>query len=312
MNQFNAAYNRVFVPGQLTLGLLTPLNHSEGQAAAMKEAFEHANLADELDFAALWTRDVPLMIPQGSDNMVSALDDPFLWLSGLASATHRIALGAAAIVLPLRHPLHIAKASLTLDRLSAGRFILGLGSGDRPEEFASFGESLESRRDSFRQRWPIVRAALAPAANEREPLLAATGGYDLMNPPAEKIPMVVVGSARQSLQWIAQHADAWATYHREESQQRGRIKLWHQALQQRAKGFTKPFIQSVQLDLLKSPAAPSEPLALGLRSGRHGLLRYLHRMHALGVDHVIFSLSTNDRSAQDVIREIGEEVLPQV
>lgn len=312
MNHFNAAYSKVLAPRRLTVGLLTPLNHSENQAASIDEGLEHAALADELSFAALWTRDVPLMIPQGSDKTISIQDDPFLWLGAIASATRRIALGTAAIVLPLRHPLHIAKASLTLDRLSQGRFILGLGSGDRPEEFAPFGASLESRRDSFRQRWPLLRAALSPNLAEREPLLAATGGYDLMAPPAARIPMVVVGSARQSLQWIAQHADAWATYHRPESQQLGRINLWRQALQQRSKGFTKPFIQSVQLELLESPSAAPEPLELGLRTGRHGLVDYLQRMHAIGVNHVIFSLSTNGRPTPEVVREIGEEVLPQL
>src|SRR5690606_16985637 len=131
-----------------------------------------------------------LMIPQGSDNTASALDDPFLWLAGLASVTRDIALGAAAIVLPLRHPLHVAKASLTLDRLSAGRFMLGLGSGDRPAEFASFGQDRDARREIFRRHWSVLRAALAPAPEERRILLEATGGYDIMEAPRARIPMM--------------------------------------------------------------------------------------------------------------------------
>ncbi len=312
MIQFNAAYNEVFRSGRLTLGLMTPFAQASGQMARLDEAFELAALADKLNYAALWTRDVPLMIPQGSDNTASALDDPFLWLAGLACATRRIALGAAAIVLPLRHPLHVAKASLTLDRLSAGRFILGLGSGDRPAEFASFGEDLEMRRDAFRRRWPLLRAALSPVEQERTSLLESTGGYDVMEAPQARIPMMVVGSARQSLQWIAEHADAWATYHRVEARQQGRINLWHQALEQKTQGFSKPFVQSVQLDLLKEPSAQPEPLELGMRTGRHALVDYLRRLQELGVEHVLFNLASNGRPARDVIQEIGEEVLPQV
>lgn len=278
----------------------------------------HANtrlaaLADDLGFAALWARDVPLMIPQGSDNTASALDDPFLWLAALAASTRRIAIGAAAIVLPLRHPLHVAKAALSLDRLSNGRFILGMGSGDRPEEFASFGESLDARGEAFRSRWPLVRTALSPDATERQALLDATGGYDLMQPPTARIPMVVVGSARQSLQWTASHADAWASYHREEARQQGRIHLWQQALDQKAGGERKPFIQSVQLDLLADPAAPAEPLELGLRTGRNELIAYLQRLHAMGVGHVLFNLAQrNGRAPDEVLREIGQEVLPRL
>lgn len=310
--QFNAAYGQVFIPGRLTLGLMTPFAHASGGLASLDETAQLAVLADRLGFAALWTRDVPLMVPQGSDDAAATLDDPFLWLAGLAWETRRIALGSAAIVLPLRHPLHVAKAALSLNRMSRGRFILGLGSGDRPAEFAAFGQDHGARRTLFRRRWPLVRAALSPVLAEREPLLEATGGYDLMEPPPDRIPMVAVGSAGQSLQWIAANADAWATYHREEARQQGRIKLWRLALEQRAGGAPKPFVQSAQLELLEAPSAEPEPLELGLRTGREGLIRYLRRMKALGVGHVLFNLTGKGRPAHDVIAEIGEEVLTRL
>lgn len=310
--QVNAAYARVFRRDRLTVGLMTPFEHAQGRLADLGESAELAALADRLGFAALWTREVPLMIPQGSDRQVSALDDPFLWLAWLASATRSIALGTAAIVLPLRHPLHVAKAALSLDRISGGRLLLGMGSGDRPEEFASFGQDLQSRAAVFREHWPVVRAALSPDPAVREALLEATGGYDLMPPPAARIPTIVVGSARQTLQWIAANADAWATYHREEGQQRGRIGLWRQALEQRAGGAARPFLQSVALDLLDAPSAAAEPLELGLRTGRDGLVDYLRRMRALGVAHVMLGLVGGGRPPADVIREIGEEVLPRI
>lgn len=310
---FNAGHAQVFQPGRLTLGFMTPFGHHGGAMADIQETTRLVALADALGFAALWARDVPLMVPQGSDNTASALDDPFLWLAALAASTRRIAIGAAAIVLPLRHPLHVAKAALSLERISKGRFILGLGSGDRPEEFASFGEALEARGDAFRSRWPLVHAALSPDPLERQALTDATGGYDLMQAPTARIPMVVVGSARQSLQWTAANADAWASYHREEARQQGRIQLWHQALEQKAGGERKPFVQSVQLDLLADPTAPSEPLELGLRTGRIELIAYLQRLQAMGVGHVLFNLAQGSgRAPAEVLREIGEQVLPRL
>jgi luciferase-type oxidoreductase len=307
---FNDAHRRVFQTGRLTVGLMTPVDARPDQRADVDEAIELAALADRLGFAALWTRDVPLMVPQGSDNTASALDDPFLWLLALAGATREIAVGAAAIVLPLRHPLHVAKSALSLDRLSRGRFILGMGSGDRPAEFAAFGEDLEQRAEAFRSRWALVRAALSPEAGERAALTEATGGYEVLPAPTRRIPMIVVGSARQSLQWTATHADAWATYHREEARQEGRIELWQRALEQKGVG-AKPFVQSVQLELLADPDAPPEPLELGLRTGRTALIAYLQRMHAMGVDHVLFNLGRG-RPAREVIEELGAEVLTRI
>lgn len=311
----NAAHRTVFVPGQLTLGLMTPLDTRAGELADMEAAVRLARHAETAGFSALWARDVPLMIPQGSPSndappQASAVDDPFVWLSLLAGATSRIAIGVAAAVLPLRHPLHLAKAALSLDRLSAGRFILGLGSGDRPEEFAAFGADLDQRALAFRARWPLLRAALSADSLQRQVLLEQVG-YPVLPPPAASVPMLVVGSARQSLQWIAERADGWATYHREEATQQGRIGLWQQAQQQKLGTLRKPFVQSAQLQLLEDASAPATPLDLGLRGGSQAVAAYLARMQALGVDHVMFNLG-GERPATEVIEQIATEIIPQL
>ncbi|MGJ7564523.1 TIGR03571 family LLM class oxidoreductase [Variovorax sp. GB1R11] len=310
MTPFNIAYRQTLLAGRLTLGLMTPLARANGAMA--DPAFERrlAQRADELGFAALWTRDVPVMVPQGDE--ISVLDEPFVWLATLAAATQRIALGTAAAVLPLRHPLHVAKAALSLNRLSGNRFILGLGSGDREAEFAIFKEDIALRGDTFRERWNLVRSALAPDVQDRAALREATGGFDLMAPPATRIGMLVVGSARQSLQWTATHADGWTTYHRDEARQQGRIGLWQSALRERAGGEAKPFVQSLQLDLLDDAHAPAEAIELGLRTGRHALVAYLDRMEDAGVAHVLLNLVRGPRPAMDVIDELGREVLPRL
>ena len=313
MPAHNAAYDMLFAPGRLTLGLMTPMGIAAGAQPDASRSQALARLAEAQGFAALWARDVPLMVPQRSPGdtaapQASAVDDPFVWLTLLAAATSRIAIGLAAAVLPLRHPLHIAKAALSLERVSNGRFVLGLGSGDRPEEFAAFGAVLEQRAQVFRERWPLLRAALSPDVQERALMLQQVG-YPVLPAPAARIPMLVVGSARQSLQWIAEHADGWATYHREESTQEGRIGLWQHALRQKLGSARKPFVQSAQLQLLEDPAAPATPLELGLRGGSAAVRDYLQRMHALGVDHVMFNLS-GGRPAAEVIEQIGAEIIP--
>ncbi len=311
MPPFNAAYRQTLLAGRLTLGLMTPVARANGAMADPEAERDIAALADRLGFAALWTRDVPVMVPQGDE--ISVLDEPFAWLTMLAGATRRIALGTAAAVLPLRHPLHVAKSALSVNRLSGERFIFGLGSGDREAEFAIFRQDIALRGDAFRERWSLVRSALSPDAAGRAALREATGGHDLMAPPAERIGMLVVGSARQSLQWTAAHADGWATYHRDEARQQGRIGLWQTALRERAGGEAKPFIQSLQLDLLDDADAPAEPIELGLRAGRHALIDYLDRMEDAGVAHVLLNLARSSRRpAQDVVDELGREVLPRL
>jgi luciferase-type oxidoreductase len=312
---FNRGYAQVLGAGHLTLGLMTPLDRTPGQASDPARELALASHAAALGVAALWTRDVPLIIPQGiaqgNEREAAVLDEPFVWLSALAFAAPQAAIGTAAAVLPLRHPLHLAKAAWSLDRLSGGRMILGLGSGDRPEEFAAFGAG-EGRDALFRERWTLLRAALAPASDPAHAqLLEATGGFAPTAPLSARIPLLAVGSARQSLQWIAAHADGWATYHREEARQQGRIDLWRRALEERAGGADKPFVQSLQLELLADPSAPAAPLPLGLRAGRQALLAYLERMAGLGVAHMLLNLQ-GPRPLAAQIEELGRDIVPRL
>ncbi|MFJ9910795.1 hypothetical protein [Actinacidiphila glaucinigra] len=64
------------------------------------------------------------------------------------------------------------------------------------------------------------------------------------------------------------------------------------------------------LDLLADPAAPAEPIRLGLRTGRTALLDHLAAMADLGVAHVSLNLRPGDRPVAEVLHELAEEVLP--
>ena len=74
--------------------------------------------------------------------------DPFVALAGAAAATERIALLASVIVLPRRRPQLVAQAAATLDRLSGGRLILGVGAGGDQPDFEAFDEDWDVGRAS--------------------------------------------------------------------------------------------------------------------------------------------------------------------
>ena len=83
--------------------------------------------------AALWLRDVPFNVPSFGD--AGQLFDPFVYLGYLAGQTDTIALGVSSLILPHRHPAEVAKAAASVDVLSEGRLLLGVASGDRPDEY---------------------------------------------------------------------------------------------------------------------------------------------------------------------------------
>ena len=106
----NQAYDNTFRPNRLTLGLVVPLeNYSTSAVPDMNRHIERVQLVEELGFYSVWLRDVPFNVPSFGD--AGQMFDPFVYLGVLAAQTKHIALGVASIVLPLRHPAHIAKAA---------------------------------------------------------------------------------------------------------------------------------------------------------------------------------------------------------
>jgi len=298
----------LFHPDRLSFGIVLPAQTRTAADIQFDTQLSIAAQADKLGFDALWVRDVPLNSESYPDPIGHA--DPWVLLGALAAATSQIALATGAIVLPLRHPLHVAKAALSMAVLSKGRFVLGLGSGDRPSEYEVFGEDIENRKALFQSHWERLAAALRPdqriideGGRVRNEFTIRPG---LRQAP---IPMVAVGSSSQSLEWIARQATAWMTYYRPLPVQKDRLALWHNAQAKVTKDF-RGFGQSMVLELLDNPQAEYEEINLGGRTGRRGLIDALSAMREAGIHHVAFNLIAQERPPGDVMEEIAADILP--
>lgn len=157
---------------------------------------ERVRLAEELGFAAVWLRDVPFNVPSFGDT--GQVYDPFVYLGLLAGQTSRIALGVASVVLPLRHPSHVAKAAASVDQLSGGRLILGVASGDRTEEYPALNASFSDRGTRFRDSFDYIERM-----HEHTPAFAngcghLDGDIDMLpKPVAGKLPLLITGASQQ-------------------------------------------------------------------------------------------------------------------
>ena len=295
----------------LSLGLFLPLAAYRGAVPDMQGHLERALQAESLGFRALWFRDVPLQVPGFGD--VGQIHDPWVYMAYLAARTERIGLAAGSIILPLRHPIHTAKSAASIDVLSQGRVALGVASGDRPEEFPAFGRDLRKRSELFRQSFASVRTLW----QESFPVIDAPefghldGTAGLLPKPWHRstIPMYVTGHAGQDLDWIARHADGWIYFPLGLKALQGRMLQYRAALD-RQNQPRKPYLQSLYIDLLEDPGADPEPIHLGFRCGRRFLLDHLKRLEVMGVNHVMLVLRFCSRPIEEVIEEIGREVLP--
>jgi probable F420-dependent oxidoreductase len=129
-----------------------------GPFASGDGARQLARAAEEAGFESLWAVEhvvVPAgyrstypyhpsgKIPGGRDD--PPIPDPLIWLSHVAAVTQRIRLGTGILILPQRNPLVTAKAVATLDAMSGGRVLLGVGVGWLEEEFVALGVPFERR-----------------------------------------------------------------------------------------------------------------------------------------------------------------------
>lgn len=304
----NPAYNRVFRLDQLTIGLVVPIEANRHEAVpTMERHRQRAQLADELGFAALWLRDVPFNVPSFGD--AGQVFDPFVYLGLLAGLTENIALGVASIILPLRHPAHVAKAAASADQLSNGRLLLGVASGDRPEEFPAMAMSYADRGERFRHSIDYLRAAASNQAVVSNAHGELSGELDLLpKPVAGHLPLFITGGAQQSPEWVASHGDGWMTYPRDAKTQARLVNDYRQ--RSRATGAPiKPVMQSLYVDLVEDASAAPQPIHLGFRSGIHFLKEYLLELRAHGINHVALNLRFNSQDVETTMRRLADELL---
>lgn len=311
-------------PGQLTLGIELPLDNDwspEGEARRVADGRPHGvpdlsrypELVRQIDasgFAAVWMRDVPLFDPRNFGD-AGSIYDPFVNLGFLAGITKHVALGTAGIVLPLRHPMMVAKAAASVDRLSCGRLILGLASGDRPVEYPLLGLDFEGRGETFRQILAYMRDVWKdgglPLGDGRK-----AAELDLLPKPSHQtIPTIIAGNGQQSHEWIASNMDGRFVYpggvDRTAEQAADFRRLRHAADLDRG-----VFISAFHLDLADDPDELPTPRRFGARIGRKPFLDHLNELHGAGVDHLAVLLRPSRRPLPEVIDELAREVLPDL
>jgi len=129
-------------------------------ADTFAEAFEQIDAAEELGLDVIWLSELHF------DPQRSVLSAPLSIASAIAARTRRIKIGTAVQVLPLCHPLRLAEEGATVDQISRGRLIFGVGRSGLPRTYEDYGVSYAESRARFAEALEIVEQAWSqPAVN---------------------------------------------------------------------------------------------------------------------------------------------------
>lgn len=168
--------------------------------------------AEALGFDSVWVNHHVLNVGYVRDRLEERpYHDALVMLTWLAAQTSRVTLGTSVLVMPYLHPMVLAKELATLDHLSGGRLVIGVGAGSLPEENAALRVPYDSRGaycnefiEVLRTLWTDDRASFAGEFFAFDDLISSPKPLQKPHPP-----IVVGGNRPPALRRAARLADGW-------------------------------------------------------------------------------------------------------
>ena len=135
--------------------------------------------------------------------------DPWTTIAAMAAVTERLRFATMVYILPLRHPLEVAKTVGTAALLSRGRVALGVGAGWIREEFDALGVPFAARGARMDEMIEVMRKAWTGASFEHRGRCFALGPLQMSPPPPAQVPIYVGGLSPAALRRAARLGDGW-------------------------------------------------------------------------------------------------------
>lgn len=196
-------------------GIVLPHFGSFARQEAASRLLAAAQAAESLGYSTIWVVDhlvLPAKVEGGyAFNPLDPFLEPITVLGALALRTTRIKLGTAVLVLPYRHPIYTAKALATVDVLSGGRLVVGVGAGWMEPEFAAFGIPLAERGSRTNETIDVMKALWTEDVPSYSGRHFQFSNIKSVPQPVQKPrpPILVGGMTRGALQRVVRRGDGW-------------------------------------------------------------------------------------------------------
>lgn len=298
--------------------------------------------AEELGFDIAWVRDHVFISSDHQEH--GGIHDPgfitesLVTLGALTTVTSEMTLGTA-IVTPHRHPIKTAQIFGTLDYLSEGRLIAGIGAGWDKNEFDAVGMPYDQRPQLVRENVDILRRLWTGSTDSYDGELFSFESVEIDPRPAEPPPILYGGLSYRAVEWAAEFCDGWLPsrlpYYRLED----RISRLHDRVEDYGRDID-PFVSvmpqtSVATDSetaragfnfekVKQEALHRKPVAGDKDDFRieelEGYLiwgepadicEYIDRFIELGVDQITFDMRAFFDQYEEKLELLADEVLPE-
>jgi len=279
-----------------------------------------AKTAEEIGFDSVWASDHVIM-PENRVGMFSEnFYDPFILLSYIAAETSRIKIGTSVIILPYRNAVVVAKMIATLDALSGGRVIFGVGPGWMKEEFETLGVPHDTRGRMTNEYLTAIKILWETDKPEFEGEFVKFSGIKFHPKPLQKPhpPILIAGSSVLAIKRAVRFGDGWhPTWVSPEDVQKGIAELRSVAEKEGRdlSGFAYTVRNRIKITEDGGERLPdkggNEP-TFALRGTVSEIKDYIAGYGELGVSHIVFDpdVDTADEIF-DIMERLAEEVIPE-
>ena len=306
----------------MKFGVFLPIS---GRAAGPTTLTEAARTAEALGYDSVWAADrivipweikTPYPYSEGQQFIVPPdrpFFEPLTCLAFLAGCTEKVKLGMSVLVLPYRHPLYWAKIATTIDQLSGGRFLLGVGVGWMNEEFAALGAPFKDRGrvsdeqlDLLNRLWKDERVSFNGRYYRFKDIAFSPKPFQKSH-----IPIWVGGEGARAQRRAAAYGDAWFPYFvritpQELARRFENVRRW--AAEAGREPSQIRFACCLPIEVSTQPVAQEEDR---LRGNPEQLAEALRAFRKIGVEHIALQFMMPhwpERQAQ--IERFAREVMP--
>ncbi len=267
-----------------------------------------ASRAEELGFDSVWVHDHVFNVGHVFDRIGGKpYYEPLTLLSFVAARTRRVRLGTSVLVLPYHNPIRLAKTAATLDVLSGGRLILGVGVGLIEKEIRAMGSPFAERGAFTDEAIAVMRSLWTEDEPSFDGKHYRFSGMKFSPKPLQKpsIPVVIGGVSRAAIRRAARLGDGWQP-----------LGLSPEALGQGIAALREE-ARACGRDVSKIPISIAMSLATS-RLGRHALgtepseiVKNARAYASLGVETLVISANTGDPGeARSALEMVARDVVP--
>lgn len=216
----------------MKIGVIVLAGEADGDGAtpSWPSVRSFAQRAEARGLDALWMYDH--FFYARDDGVIEGQHEAWTIVSALAACTERVELGTIVLCASFRSPTLLAKMAATLDEVSGGRLILGLGAGWHDPEYDTFGFPKDHRVSRFDEYLQVVGPLVRGEHVTFDGTYVQARDAALAPPPSRPIPVLVAAFGERMLRLTARHADLWNTawYGAPNDELRDAIEAFHGAL----------------------------------------------------------------------------------